>query len=107
MSDDSRLNVPLVGEESAGVQTLQFLSQSDHDVVVVLASATPVSRGPTVRTTAERMGIRVSPAEAVKQPSFADSVREHEVDLLRNVPSLYLIWEEVLAASTRLPASQD
>ena len=97
MSRSSALNVLLVAEESAGIQTLRFLDRSEHNVVAVLASA-PVSRGATVHSAASKLGLPVWPAELVKRPELSDTVREHEVDLLLNVHSLYLIRGEILAA---------
>jgi len=93
------LNVLLVGEESAGMQTLKVLANSDHNLVGVMASPTRKSPGGmTVWQLAEKMGCRAWPAELVKDPKFADVIRAERVDLLLNVHSLFLIKAEIVEA---------
>jgi methionyl-tRNA formyltransferase len=93
------LNILLVGEESAGAQTLKLLANSRHRLVGVLASQTRKSTGGlTVYQLAEKMGVRTWPAESVKDPNFADVVRAENVDLLLNVHSLFLIKGEIVEA---------
>ena len=95
----SELNVLLVGEESAGAQTLKLLAQRGHRVVGVLAAPPQQARGnATVWQLAQQMGFRTWPAELVKDPAFADALRAERVDLLLNVHSLYVIATAVLAA---------
>jgi UDP-4-amino-4-deoxy-L-arabinose formyltransferase/UDP-glucuronic acid dehydrogenase (UDP-4-keto-hexauronic acid decarboxylating) len=96
---EKALNVLLVGEESAGAQTLKLLAASPHRVVGVLASPTKEALGGlTVWQLAEKLGCRVWPAQLVKDPGFAEVIRDEQVDLLLNVHSLYLIAPEVVAA---------
>ena len=64
------LKVLLVGEESAGAQTLKLLARSGHRVAGVLA--TPQQ---PVWQLAQQMGYRTWPAAAVKDASFADVIR--------------------------------
>jgi methionyl-tRNA formyltransferase len=93
------LNVLLVGEESAGAQTLKLLANSSHKLVGVMASPTRKSAGGlTVWQLAEKMGYRTWPAELVKDADFAEVVRSEKVDLLLNVHSLFVIREEIVAA---------
>jgi len=93
------LNVLLVGEESAGMQTLKLLASSDHNLVGVMASPTRKSPGGmTVWQLAEKMGCRAWPAELVKDPKFADVIRVEKVDLLLNVHSLFVIKGEIVEA---------
>jgi methionyl-tRNA formyltransferase len=93
------LNVLLVGEESAGAQTLKLLANSSHKLVGVMASPTRKSAGGlTVWQLAEKMEYRAWPAELVKDPDFAEVVRSEKVDLLLNVHSLFVIKEEIVAA---------
>jgi methionyl-tRNA formyltransferase len=56
----------------------------------------PLGNG--VRATIERLGCPVWPAKSVRDPAFADVVREAGVDLLVNVHSLYVIRGEILDA---------
>src|SRR5262249_62181105 len=93
------MNVLLVGEESAGAQTLKLLANSDHRLVGVMASPTrEAAGGLTVWQRAEKLGCRRRPAESVKDPAFAEVVRGAEVDLLLNVHSLFVIQPEIVAS---------
>ncbi|HKQ75613.1 MAG TPA: formyltransferase family protein [Blastocatellia bacterium] len=93
------MNILLVGEESAGAQTLKLLANSDHRLVGVMASPTRKAvGGMTVWQHAEKLGCRTWPAESVKDPAFAEVIRAAEVDLLLNVHSLFVIKPEIVAA---------
>lgn len=93
------MNVLLVGEESAGAQTLKMILNSPHRLVGVLASESRKAVGGlTVWQHAVKAGCATWPAEVVKDPAFADTVRELEVDLLLNVHSLFVIKSEIVSA---------
>lgn len=93
------MNVLLVGEESAGAQTLKLLLSSPHHLVGVLASSSRRAvGGMTVWQHAEKNGCRTWPAESVKDPAFADVVRAEKVDLILNVHSLFVIKPEIVEA---------
>jgi UDP-4-amino-4-deoxy-L-arabinose formyltransferase/UDP-glucuronic acid dehydrogenase (UDP-4-keto-hexauronic acid decarboxylating) len=93
------LNVLLVGEESAGAQTLKLLAQGPHTLVGVMASSSrKQAGGMTVWQLAEKMGVRRWPAELVKDPNFAEVIRAEKVDLLLNVHSLFVIKGEIVEA---------
>ena len=93
------MNILLVGEESAGAQTLKLLASSNHRLVGVMASPTRKAvSGMTVWQHAEKLGCRTWPAETVKDPAFAEVIRDAEVDLLLNVHSLFVIKPEIVAA---------
>ncbi len=93
------MNVLLVGEESAGAQTLRLLAESNHRLVGVMASPTRKAvGGMTVWQRAEKLGCRVWPAELVKDPAFAEVIRAEEVHLLLNVHSLFVIKPEIVEA---------
>jgi methionyl-tRNA formyltransferase len=93
------MNVLLVGEESAGAQTLKLLANGNHHLVGVMASPTRKAVGGlTVWQRAEKLGCRKWPAESVKDPTFAEVIRAEEVDLLLNVHSLFVIKPEIVAA---------
>ncbi|HEY7182026.1 MAG TPA: hypothetical protein VIC84_11430 [Blastocatellia bacterium] len=57
------MNVLLVGEESAGIQTLKALARSDHRIVAVMASPAKKSlSSSTLWQVAERIGLPAWPA---------------------------------------------
>jgi methionyl-tRNA formyltransferase len=93
------MNIILIAEESAGIQALATLLQTDHRITAVLASPLK-SRFPraNVFLAAKKYGLRTWPAEFVKDATFAAKLRAEHVDLILNVHSLYLIHKEVLLA---------
>lgn len=94
------LRVLLVGEESAGVQTLKMLSEGNHRIIGVMASPTRKAvGGMTLWQHAEKLGLRTWPAEMVKDPAFARVLAAEGVDLLLNVHSLFVIKPEIVEAA--------
>ena len=94
-----RLNVALVGEDSAGIQALRALAQTGHRIVAVLAS--PSRRAPGAMTlweAARNLGYATWPAPLVKDPSLAERLTTAEVNILLNVHSLFIISRDVLTA---------
>ncbi len=91
------MNLLLVAEESAGVQLLRALAQTEHRVVAVLTGARD-GGGATVTDLARNLGLPVIPSERVKEAELADWIRKQRVDLLLNVHSLYIIHPDVLSA---------
>jgi methionyl-tRNA formyltransferase len=88
-----------VGEESAGIQTLKALTDSDHRIVAVMASQSKNNGGlANLWETAERLGYQPWPAKLVKDPRFADEVKAAEVDVILNIHSLFIINREVVNA---------
>lgn len=93
------MNILLVGEESAGAQTLKTLLTTTHRVVAVLASQTKAAPGGhNLWTVAQKLGCETWPAKLVKDPALADRMRAEDVDLLLNVHSLFVIDKDVVAA---------
>ena len=92
------MNVLLVAEESAGIQTLRMLARTGHRIVGVLTAPPTRGGGATVASVAETLDVPVLPSKRVKDPELAGWMREQEVDLLLNVHSLYLIHGDVVAA---------
>jgi methionyl-tRNA formyltransferase len=93
------MNVLLVGEESAGIQTLNALARSDHRIVAVMASPAKKSlSSSTLWQVAERMGLPTRPSALVKDPDFARWIREAEVDIILNAHSLFIMNGEVVEA---------
>jgi methionyl-tRNA formyltransferase len=92
------MNVLLVGEEAAGIRTLQSLEQCGVRVVAVMASPRQQDRGVSLGSLATKLGYTTWPAELVKDPKFAEQVRDERVDVILNAHSLFLIRKEVLEA---------
>ena len=93
------MNILLVGEESAGIQTLRALADSDHRIVAVMASPSNNNGGlANLWDTAEKLGYQTWMSKRVKDPSFADEVRAAEVDVILNIHSLFIINKEVVNA---------
>jgi methionyl-tRNA formyltransferase len=93
------VNILLVGEESAGIQTLRALVDSDHRIVAVMASPSKNNGGlANLWETAERLGYQTWLSKLVKDPRFADEVRAAEVDVILNIHSLFIINGEVVSA---------
>jgi methionyl-tRNA formyltransferase len=93
------VNILLVGEESAGIQTLKALTESDHRIVAVMASPSKNGGGlANLWETAEKLGYRTLPSKLVKDPHFADEARAAEVDVILNIHSLFIINKDVVNA---------
>ena len=93
------MNVLLVGEESAGAQTLKLVLGSAHHLVGVMASpARAAMGGMTLWQRATQSGCPTWPADRVKDPDFAALVRAHDVDILLNVHSLFVVRPQIVAA---------
>ncbi len=93
------MNVLLVGEDAAGMRTLQSLHQGNARIVAVMAS--PLRQNSldgSLWSLAAKLGYTTWPADLVKNPNFATHVREHQVDIIVNVHSLFLIRKEILEA---------
>jgi methionyl-tRNA formyltransferase len=93
------MNIVLIAEESAGIQALSTLLDTEHRIVAVLASPLK-SRFPraSVFLAAKKYGLPAWPAQLVKDASLAERLRAEGVDIILNVHSLYLIHDEVLRA---------
>lgn len=94
------MRVVLAAEEAAGIQALRLIAaQEDINLIAVLTSApSGTKRGVVVADVAAKLDCRVLPAETVREPAFADSLRDERVDMLINVHSLYIIHGDVVAA---------
>jgi methionyl-tRNA formyltransferase len=92
------MNVLLVAEESAGIQTLRLVTESEHEVAGVMTTSPTRGGGATVASAASALGIPVLPSERVREPAFADWIQAHNVDLLLNVHSLFVIDANVIKA---------
>jgi methionyl-tRNA formyltransferase len=89
------MRIVLVGEESAGLNVLRWLATTGHDVAAVLTGR--VAGEPTpLAGAAERLGLPVRSADAVRGRDFADWLQGEGVDLLLNVHSLFKISPEAL-----------
>ena len=91
----------MVAEESAGAQVLEALLTAPEAPEVAAVVTTTESEGmrrPLVAAAAARMGLDVRPTAELRRGSFADSLRDLDVDLLLNVHSLFLIHPDVVSA---------
>jgi methionyl-tRNA formyltransferase len=92
------VNVLLVAEESAGIQVLKLVAASAHRLTAVLTAPPTRGGGATVASVAESLGVQTLPSTSVRDPAFAEWMRDEEIDLLLNVHSLYVIHEALVAA---------
>jgi methionyl-tRNA formyltransferase len=93
------LNVLIAGQEAAGARILRALSASAHRVVAVLTEEPKATAQlASLSAHAAEAGLTTLPAKLVKDASFAERVREWQVDLLLNVHSLHIVADAVLAA---------
>jgi len=94
------MNIVLIGEESAGIQMLWALKRRGHSITAVIATPSKVaSSGANLWNAATKLGFDTWPAKLVKDPSLADRIRSHAVDLILNVHSLHLIHGSILEAA--------
>jgi methionyl-tRNA formyltransferase len=92
-----RLNVALVAEEGAGLETLRMLEESEHRVAMVLTSP-PGAQRALIWSHAAEKGHRLLPAQRVRDPAFAQVVRDEQIDLLLSVHSLHILKAPILDA---------
>ena len=91
-----KLRVLLIGEQSAGIQTLRMLAETTHTVVAVMTTAPSPTGVSSLWRVAKALGYATWPAQLVRTPSFRSRVETEAIDLILNVYSLYLIPGEVL-----------
>lgn len=93
------VRVALVAEEAAGTQAFERCARSGLDLALLLsAEASSARPGSRLRVLATEHGVDVHGAASVRDPAFADTLRERGIDVLLNVHSLHLIHRDVLAA---------
>ena len=92
------MNILLVAEESAGLQTLRMLIDGDHSVVGVLTSDATASRGATVGDLARKADVPVLRSDLVRDRRFASWITDHDVDVLLNIHSLFVIQPDIVAS---------
>jgi methionyl-tRNA formyltransferase len=98
----NKLKVVLVGEESAGIQTLKLVERKGHEVVAVITSAAAAvaNRSTSLHDVATKLGYRIWAPHLVKDAGFANTIRVEATDILLNVHSLNIIHDRVLTAPT-------
>ncbi len=89
------LKVVLVAAESAGTQVLRGIVNAGYTLAGLL---TGNGDGNGMRAVADGLGCPVWPANAVRDPAFAERLKSDGVDVLLNVHSLFVIRKEILAA---------
>jgi methionyl-tRNA formyltransferase len=96
------LRLLLCAAEAAGVQLLRSLARlPEHRTVAVLTNLDSAAETVTVASVAKAMDLQLLRSQLVREASFADWIRENEIDLLLNVHSLYIAHADVV----RAPAS--
>ena len=91
------MRVAVFGEESAGVQLLEALARSRHEVVTVVTSPPADDGAPApLWTAAERLGHVPVPAARIREDGFAAELAKSGVDLILNVHSLVILTGPVL-----------
>jgi methionyl-tRNA formyltransferase len=98
---DRPLRLVVVAEESAGARALDALlaAPESPEIVAVVTSTEPEgTKRPLVAAAAARHGLAVRPPATLRSGSFAESVRDLDVDLLVNVHSLFVLGPDVVRA---------
>jgi methionyl-tRNA formyltransferase len=93
------MNVVLAAEESAGLQMLRTLVNSNHRLIAVLAEVPkPGAAGGSVWNAARELGCETWPAHLAQDPHLGRRLRSARIDILLNVHSLRILNHEVLDA---------
>lgn len=93
------MRIALVAEESAGLQAMRRIVRSGHDLVMVLTEdVRRRSPGSGIIEAAAAAGAPVETPIRVRDPAFADALRDRGVDALLNVHSLFPVDAAVLEA---------
>jgi methionyl-tRNA formyltransferase len=95
-----QLRVAFVGEEGAGLRTLQLLAKGGHRVVAAFSDSEGDGAVASVEALAGSLAIPLHPASAVREPATADWLRERDVHLLLNVHSLHIVDPSLLDVPT-------
>jgi hypothetical protein len=84
-ADFDLMNIVLIGEESAGIQMLWALKRRGHSISAVISTPSKTaSSGASLWNAAAKLGFDTWPAKLVKDPSLADRICSHGVDLILN-----------------------
>jgi methionyl-tRNA formyltransferase len=92
------LRLLVCAEEAAGVQLLRSLGDLAAHRTIAVLTRPDSAQTVTVSSVARGLDLEVLPAELVRDASFADWIRQKEVDLLLNVHSLYVAHADVVRA---------
>lgn len=95
--DADTLRVVLIAEEAVGSRVLRLLGKAES-VAIEAVFVTPDGAGEagSVGATAERMGVPVLPAKAVRSSDAAAELAGGDIDLVLNIHSLYLVHPSLL-----------
>ena len=96
-SREGPLRVVLVAEGAAGSHVLRALDESEHEVVLVVASDDGGSLS-GVRRLAQSLGVSVVGSGELRDPLFEERIRAAATDLLLNVYSLHILPQNVVSA---------
>lgn len=95
--ESGALRVVLIAEEAAGTRVLKLLDKAESVAIeAVFASPERAGEMGSVWATAERMGVPLEPAKAVKTPDAAAELAGRDIDLVLNVHSLFIVHPSLL-----------
>jgi methionyl-tRNA formyltransferase len=92
------MNILLIAEDSAGIRMLHALRQSNHRIVGVVSSPSRHTARANVLNLAAQLGYATWSSHLVKDRNFAQTICDHEVDIIINVYSLFVVCKEILGA---------
>jgi methionyl-tRNA formyltransferase len=93
------MNMVIIGDGAAGIQTLRTISRTGCRVVAVLTSPpSQQARAASLWGVAQESGHCVWPAEMVKDPRLADRLAHYQTDIIINIYDLSIIHRDVLSA---------
>jgi methionyl-tRNA formyltransferase len=102
VSRHRQLRVALVAEEAAGAQVLKAVHaapEAPEVAAVVTTTETVGRRRPQVAAAAAKLGLDVRSASELGTSSFAELIRNLDVDLLLNIHSLVVLGSDVVHAA--------
>jgi methionyl-tRNA formyltransferase len=96
-----QLRLALVAEEAAGAQVLKALPaapEAPEIAAVVTTTESDGRRHPQVAAAAAKLGLDVRPASELGTSSFAELIRNLDVDVLLNIHSLVVLGPDIVRA---------
>jgi methionyl-tRNA formyltransferase len=96
-----QLRLALVAEEAAGAQVLKALAaapEAPEIAAVVTTTESDGRRHPQVAAAAAKLGLDVRPASELGTSSFAELIRNLDVDVLLNIHSLVVLGPDIVRA---------
>lgn len=92
------MKILLLAEEAAGLRVLRSIASQNFDLAAVVTSAAERGSLSSIENLARQISCEVWRPEEVRDPQFADRLRELRIDLLLNVHSLFRLGDGVVRA---------